>query len=328
MLMIIPYQVDVASERWPIANYVVVGVTGILSILALALGGRFEFMVLDGWKPTGLFGYFWVQEGVFLMILNLLFLWLFGNAMCVKLGNIAYAPVYLALGIMAGAIHLLSGGAAAVGTNGAVCGLVGLYLVMFPANTISCIYIVIVIIRSFSVGGVWMVMIWAGLNLWGGWAADRGLAIWGQFGGLGAGLLLGAIMLKFNLVRIDETEKTLFDYLGWKVKKSGKDWSAIKEDGQEWLQQEGMKKSKSGVGIGQIGSFKANKAVEKPGPKLADTKSVVEAGETKIASALDKHDGFIRFQCACGKSIKAPQQQAGKSGRCPKCSAKIQIPKN
>ena len=35
---------------------------------------------------------------------------------------------------------------------------------------------------------------------------------------------------------------------------------------------------------------------------------------------------FIRFRCQCGQEIKVPSQHAGKSGRCPKCSARLTVP--
>lgn len=34
----------------------------------------------------------------------------------------------------------------------------------------------------------------------------------------------------------------------------------------------------------------------------------------------------IRVQCQCGQSLNVPDQMAGKSGKCPKCSAVIKIP--
>jgi len=163
-------------------------------------------------------------------------------------------------------------------------------------------------------GGIWLVFIWGGLNMWGSWASETGLSAWGQVGGLAAGALMGAMMLQLGLVEVDATEKTLFDFLGWEVKKKVKSRLAVSEEGQKWQD--------------QLGKHKEGKraAVVEGGPNLADSKSVVEAGETKIASALDKHDGFIRFRCACGRSIKALPKQAGKTGRCPKCGQRVQIP--
>jgi len=176
-------------------------------------------------------------------------------------------------------------------------------------------------------GGIWLVLIWGGLNLWGSWASETCLSAWGQVGGLAAGLLLGAMMLQLGLVEVDATEKTLFDFLGWEVKKKVKSRLAVPGEGQKWQDQVGKHKESKSEGWRPAGTMKLDKAASvEGGPNLADSKSVVEAGETKIASALDKHDGFIRFRCACGRSIKALPKQAGKTGRCPKCGQRIQIP--
>ena len=43
-------------------------------------------------------------------------------------------------------------------------------------------------------------------------------------------------------------------------------------------------------------------------------------------SAIAATDGFIRFNCVCGKKIKVPNSYAGKKGRCPKCREVLIIP--
>lgn len=35
---------------------------------------------------------------------------------------------------------------------------------------------------------------------------------------------------------------------------------------------------------------------------------------------------FIRFNCRCGQRVKIPGKYAGLTGKCPKCSARLQIP--
>ena len=64
-------------------------------------------------------------------------LWVFGNAICAKVGNIAYTIVYVALGLCSGVIHLLLDGDPAVGASGAINGVVAMFLVFYPLNTIS-----------------------------------------------------------------------------------------------------------------------------------------------------------------------------------------------
>jgi DNA-directed RNA polymerase subunit RPC12/RpoP len=48
-------------------------------------------------------------------------------------------------------------------------------------------------------------------------------------------------------------------------------------------------------------------------------------GETRVETPLDK----IRFACAgCGKSISAPPDKAGQTGKCPSCGKVLQIPQS
>ena len=48
--MFVPYQVDVPMERWPYANWVLIGLTTLISLAALMGGGEaggFTWMVLS-----------------------------------------------------------------------------------------------------------------------------------------------------------------------------------------------------------------------------------------------------------------------------------------
>ena len=165
--MIIPYQVDVPSNRWPITNYLIIGLTIITSIAGFIRESQAESFFLEGWNPLGLIGYMWPHADIIHLAGNLLFLWIFGNAVCSKVGNLSYVPIYLALGIIAGVTHNLFDGAAAVGASGAINGIVGIFLIWFPVNSISCVYIILIIIRSFTLDSYWMILLWVVFDIWG-----------------------------------------------------------------------------------------------------------------------------------------------------------------
>jgi len=50
---------------------------------------------------------------------NMLFLWIFGNAICATVGDVAYVFLYLCLGVIAGVVHLVIDGHPAIGASGA-----------------------------------------------------------------------------------------------------------------------------------------------------------------------------------------------------------------
>ena len=71
---------------------------------------------------------------------TLIFLWVFGNAVCAKFNNWRYIPFYLCLGIIAASFHLLLDGRSAIGASGAIYGVMGAFLILYPLNSITCFY--------------------------------------------------------------------------------------------------------------------------------------------------------------------------------------------
>ena len=99
---------------------------------------------------------------------NMLFLWVFGNNVEDFLGKVKYLVFYLAAGIAAGFAHVLvslEGIPAllpAVGASGAVAGVMGAYLVLFPRariNTLVPLFFIWTVVRlsAWVVLGMWFV---------------------------------------------------------------------------------------------------------------------------------------------------------------------------
>jgi membrane associated rhomboid family serine protease len=141
MLAIIPYEVRTLVHRNPwgnIALLIVTVATFLLLIGDVLPEDVLDAMVLYDWSPSGLVGYQFLHAGWWHLIGNMLFLWVFGNAVCGVMNTFVYVGVYLALGVAAGAVHLLFGNAPAVGASGALCGIMGVYLAIYPLNRINC----------------------------------------------------------------------------------------------------------------------------------------------------------------------------------------------
>lgn len=132
--------------------------------------GEIRPFILDGWTIEGLLGHIWLHGGVIHLLGNMLFLWIFGNAVCAKIGNIRYLPIYLGLGVIAGISHLIFVGGSVVGASGAIYGIVGMYLVFFPENEITC-YLVFFFpllirpyIKEFCMSSIWIILFWVVLT--------------------------------------------------------------------------------------------------------------------------------------------------------------------
>lgn len=69
------------------------------------------------------------------LIFNMLFLWVFGNNIEDRLGRLRFLPFYLLCGLLAGAAQALGdpdGTVPVIGASGAISGILGAYLVLYP----------------------------------------------------------------------------------------------------------------------------------------------------------------------------------------------------
>lgn len=134
---------------------------------------------------------------------NMLFLWIYGDNMEEELGHLPYLAFYLAAGIAAGLVHVASDPGSViptVGASGAIAGVMGGYLLLFPKAKVDVLFIFIIIFRiipipAWIVLGLWMVFQFAG-----GFTAlsgQGGVAYWAHIGGFLAGLLMtGPVWLR------------------------------------------------------------------------------------------------------------------------------------
>ena len=127
---------------------------------------------------------------------NMLFLWIFGDNMEEEFGHIGYLLFYLACGLAASGAQLVSAPLSqvpTVGASGAIAGVMGGYLLLFPKAKIDIFIFLVFIIRIISVPAWIMLGLWFIFQLFGGAgssADDGGVAYWAHAGGFVAGLAL------------------------------------------------------------------------------------------------------------------------------------------
>ena len=79
-----------------------------------------------------------------------------------------------------------------VGASGAIAGVLGGYLLLYPKARVDILFFFVVIIRIVPVPAWIMLIIWFGLQIFGGINAsdsDGGVAYWAHAGGFAVGLL-------------------------------------------------------------------------------------------------------------------------------------------
>ncbi len=136
---------------------------------------------------------------------NMLFLWIFGDNVEDAMGHLRYLLFYLLAGVLAALAHgAVNAGSItpAIGASGAISGVMGAYIVLFPRATVRVILFVALIplpLPAFVLIGVWFLMqVFAGVSSLGPETvgAGGGVAYFAHIGGFVAGaLLINAFML-------------------------------------------------------------------------------------------------------------------------------------
>lgn len=267
--------------------------------------------IADGYNIKGLFGHLWLHGGIIHLLGNLLFLWIFGNAVCAKIGNIVYFPIYIMLGILAGIAHQVFQGGASIGASGAIMGVVGMYLVFFPRNDITCYFFMWLlffrpIVREFTLSSYWIILFWLAFDIYGVSKGGGGVAYFAHLGGFAVGFVLAVLMLKTKLMTMERYEESLLQI--WENR--NKPVPALPG-------------ARGGTFNYDLETLKAQ-AAAKSKPEKIEKKTV--AAE-KIPFELEEpKEELIRFACSCGKKVKAPLKYAGKTARCPQCKNPVKIP--
>jgi membrane associated rhomboid family serine protease len=153
------------------------------------------------------------------LIGNCLFLWVFGNNIEDSMGRARFMLFYLLCGLAAAAAQVAMDPASPVpmvGASGAISGVMGAYLVLYPTVRVNMLFIFIIIFRIFPLPA-WLVLIyWLGLQVFaalsqltGAGVASSGVAVMAHIGGFVAGVVLVKLFEDKRLVGIKTYERHL-----------------------------------------------------------------------------------------------------------------------
>jgi hypothetical protein len=128
----------------------------------------------------------------------MLFLWIFGDNVEEFFGHAGYLVFYLFCGIVSGLTHIafnLHSSVPAFGASGAISGVLGAYLYLYPRNRVlTLILIFLVPLPAFIILGFWFLLqFFAGVSSLGA-AATGGVAWWAHIGGFLAGFLIAVFV--------------------------------------------------------------------------------------------------------------------------------------
>ena len=173
--------------------------------------------IIHGQRLFTLFTSMFMHAGWFHLLGNMLFLYVFGDNIEDAFGHAGYLVFYIISGLVASLAHIVSiffapfiGSlvgisntldltAGVVGASGAISGVLGAYIVLYPkAKIVALVFYFILPVPAIVFLGFWFIMQW----FYGFFDISGGVAYWAHIGGFIAGMILALIFgLKRKKVR-------------------------------------------------------------------------------------------------------------------------------
>jgi len=230
LALFLPYHVDVPMRRVPWLNWVLIGTTCLVSLAGMgAMSQEHEDAWVWKWclsrgedfRIYQLLTHLFVHADLLHLGSNMFFLFLFGNAINAKLGHGRFLAAYLVAGIFGGLVWLASGGGdILLGASGAICGITGMFLVLYPLNEVATFYVWYIFwIGDMGIlywSSIWVILIFVLVDLIGAffWWHNQAVAYVAHLGGYFFGISAAVILLVMGWIKPDEGEVTLLQYLG------------------------------------------------------------------------------------------------------------------
>jgi membrane associated rhomboid family serine protease len=222
----IPIQDTIHSRNPPLAVYALIGLNVLVFAFELTLphGDLDQLFYILGIVPARYTHPQWAEQvgfpidnywpfltSMFLhggwahIIGNMWTLWIFGDNIEDRMGPLRFTLFYLICGLIAGVVHWFTNPHSiipTVGASGAIAGILGAYLVLYPRARIVVLIPIFFYPLFFEVPAVTYLLFWALSQLYSGALALAGpgevggVAWWAHVGGFTAGFLLHPLFVR------------------------------------------------------------------------------------------------------------------------------------
>jgi rhomboid family protein len=235
-----PYKDDNPTMRTPVTTFVLIGINVLVWVLLQGMGTEPQLSrsvcdlglvpgqvlgrlppgtpvpgAIDGCVTSSGNAWYTVLTSMFThggwlhLIFNMWFLWVFGNNIEDSMGRLRFVFFYLATGLVAALTQsLVNPGSAIpmVGASGAISGVMGAYIVLYPRVKVHLIVFLGIFITRITIPAVWMLGYWFLLQVVGGLpmvARDNGggVAFFAHAGGFVAGMVLIGLFKNPRLIQ-------------------------------------------------------------------------------------------------------------------------------
>ncbi|MHB0867757.1 MAG: rhomboid family intramembrane serine protease [Thermoleophilia bacterium] len=212
----LPLKDNIPTERFPIVTLLLVGINVLVFLYELSLGqGLDRFLATYGMTPyeithgvsllprevpvyATLFTSMFLHAGILHLGGNMLFLWIFGNNVEDSMGRFRFVIFYLMCGLIASMAQIIVGPASQipnVGASGAIAGVLGGYILLFPRARVTTLIFLGFFITFIELPAMLVLFLWMAFQVVSGVTglyssmADGGVAYFAHIGGFIVGLL-------------------------------------------------------------------------------------------------------------------------------------------
>jgi len=234
MIFAVPLYDDNPTARDPIVTYLLIGLCVGAFLWQL---GQNERAVLYGYGmiPAELFGLWYpprayqvvspwttlvtsmfLHGGWFHLIGNMMFLWIFGNNIEDVLGRWRFLFFYLCCGVVAALTQAISSYGAhvpMVGASGAIAGVLGAYLLLYPNANVHVFIWIVIFFRVVNIPAWILLGLWFAVQLLSGLArapGTPGVAFWAHIGGFVSGVILVTLLRPRGLALLQPPRSRIF----------------------------------------------------------------------------------------------------------------------
>ncbi|MCK4593818.1 rhomboid family intramembrane serine protease [bacterium] len=228
----IPLKDDISHRSFPYVNIALIAINIAIFIFELVIGDRLSrLLYANAFVPADYtvgftraverYGFLKLVYSPFVSMFvhgsvvhiagNMLFLFVFGDNVEDRLGHVRYLFFYVLCGLVATAVHFVVNPACPlpiVGASGAIAGVLGAYLVLFPKARILTLVPLVIIFWAIRLPAFIVLPFWFITQLFSGWHSitatmSSGVAWFAHIGGF----LAGGIYLWFNRRRFRPIEE-------------------------------------------------------------------------------------------------------------------------
>lgn len=209
----IPLRDTVPSSRFPIVTLCIIGINALVFLAEIGLPEPDQAYLFQHWgivplrfthprlhaNYATLLSSMFIHGGWLHIIGNMWSLWIFGDNVEDRMGRVGFLLFYVLSGLAAGAVHVVTNPLSTVptvGASGAIAGVMGAYLLLFPHATVVTLVPIFFFLQVIELPAIFFLGFWFLMQLFSGTlsiaaagAQQAGVAWWAHIGGFVVGLL-------------------------------------------------------------------------------------------------------------------------------------------